>query len=63
MDADPAAVNPLMGGSLLAQVSTSIDALLDEQYGLPLRAKTYVLEDFQLSLSRARSSRRNTDDD
>ncbi len=40
---DPA---PLAGGRLLAQISTSIVAILREHYGRgPMKAKTYALDD------------------
>jgi uncharacterized protein YbcI len=37
---------PLAGGRLLAQISTSIVAILRERYGRgPMKAKTYALDD------------------
>ena len=37
---------PLSGGQLLAEISTSIVAILREHYGRgPMKAKTYVLDD------------------
>jgi uncharacterized protein YbcI len=37
---------PLTGGKLLAQISTSIVAILREHYGRgPMKAKTYALDD------------------
>jgi uncharacterized protein YbcI len=37
---------PLAGGKLLAQISTSIVAILRERYGRgPMKAKTYALDD------------------
>jgi uncharacterized protein YbcI len=37
---------PLAGGKLLAQISTSIVAILREHYGRgPMKAKTYALDD------------------
>jgi uncharacterized protein YbcI len=37
---------PLIGGKLLAQISTSIVGLLRERYGRgPMKAKTYALDD------------------
>jgi len=39
-------VEPLTGGRLLAQISTSIVAILRERYGRgPMKAKTYALDD------------------
>jgi uncharacterized protein YbcI len=44
--AEQAAPETLTGGRLLAQISTSIVALLREHYGRgPVKAKTYVLDD------------------
>src|SRR5438270_8583469 len=38
--------SPLAGGKLLAQISTSIVAILRERYGRgPMKAKTYALDD------------------
>jgi uncharacterized protein YbcI len=48
---DPCA--PLAGGKLLAQISTSIVAILREHYGRgPMKAKTYALDDVILVVMR-----------
>ncbi len=40
------ASSPLVGGRLLAQISTSIVGILRERYGRgPMKAKTYALDD------------------
>jgi len=44
---------PLVGGRLLAQISTSIVAILREHYGRgPMKAKTYALDDVILVVMR-----------
>ncbi len=44
---------PLAGGKLLAQISTSIVAILREHYGRgPMKAKTYALDDVILVVMR-----------
>lgn len=48
MERSPGEVSPenLTGGRLLAQISTSIVALLREHYGRgPMKAKTYAIDD------------------
>ena len=47
VDAEPAASDtPLVGGHLLAAISTSIVGILRDHYGRgPMKAKTYVLDD------------------
>jgi uncharacterized protein YbcI len=40
------ASSPLVGGRLLAQISTSIVGILRERYGRgPMKAKTYAIDD------------------
>ena len=44
---------PLTGGKLLAQISTSIVAILREHYGRgPMKAKTYALDDVVMVVMR-----------
>lgn len=46
MDRSPAGESPLVGGQLLAAISTSIVGMLYEHYGRgPMKAKTYALDD------------------
>ena len=47
MDAEPVVTRtPLVGGHLLAAISTSIVGILRDHYGRgPMRAKTYALDD------------------
>jgi uncharacterized protein YbcI len=46
VDRKPASGAPLVGGQLLAAISTSIVAMLHEHYGRgPMKAKTYALDD------------------
>ncbi len=46
MDSNPAGDAPLLGGQLLAAISTRIVGMLHEHYGRgPMKAKTYALDD------------------
>ncbi len=47
------ASSPLVGGKLLAQISTSIVGILRERYGRgPMKAKTYALDDIVVVVMR-----------
>jgi uncharacterized protein YbcI len=47
------ASSPLVGGRLLAQISTSIVGILRERYGRgPMKAKTYALDDIVVVVMR-----------
>ena len=54
MDAQPVAGStPLVGGHLLAAISTSIVRILRDAYGRgPMKAKTYVLDDIIIVVMR-----------
>jgi uncharacterized protein YbcI len=46
VDSNPTGGTPLVGGQLLAAISTSIVGMLHEHYGRgPMKAKTYALDD------------------
>ena len=50
---DDGSLTPLAGGKLLAEISTSIVAILREHYGRgPMKAKTYALDDIVVVVMR-----------